>query len=84
MTLEIRNGETGNFTSVSPSTINLSDKLENCNNNATLSFSIDFNTETVKGYHIRCVADNQFTLSSSEFPFYSDSVFINPLPGKCI
>lgn len=83
MMLEIKNGETGNFTSFSPATQTLSHRMENCTNNATLSFSIDFKTNNIAGHYIRCVtANNQQSPSSSESLFYSDEIRISPLPGK--
>lgn len=84
MTLEIRDRETGNFTSFSPSTKSLNTIKENCHYDATLTFSINFNTETIRSHYIRCVANNQQTLLISEPPFYSKEVFVNPLPGKPI
>lgn len=84
MTLEIRDGETGNFTSFSPSTNSLTIIKENCHYNATLKFSINFNNENIRSHNIRCVANNQHTLSISESPFYSREVFVSPLPGKPI
>ncbi|XP_065924174.1 uncharacterized protein [Magallana gigas] len=82
MTLEIRDGETGNFTSFSPSTKSLNTIKENCHYDAKLTFSINFNTENIRSHFIRCVANNQHTLSISEFPFYSREVFVNPLPAN--
>lgn len=83
MTLEVKNGETRNFTSFSPAIKTFSQRMENCNNNATLSFSIDFKTNDIAGYNIRCVAaNNQQSPSSNESPFYSDEIRISPLPGK--
>ncbi|XP_052702942.1 serine-rich adhesin for platelets-like isoform X3 [Crassostrea angulata] len=82
MTLEIRDRETGNFTSFSPSTKSLTTMKKNCHNNATLTFSIDFNTENIQSHYIRCVADSQHTLLISESPFYSREVFVNPLPAN--
>nr|XP_034330434.1 uncharacterized protein LOC105324798 isoform X7 [Crassostrea gigas] len=82
MTLEIRDGETGNFTSFSPSTKSLNTIKENCHYDATLTFSINFNTEKIRSHYIRCVANNQHTLLISEPPFYSKEVFVNPLPAN--
>lgn len=82
MTLEIRDGETGNFTSFSPSTKSLTTMKENCHYDATLTFSIDLNTENIQSHYIRCVANNQHTLLICEFPFYSKEVFVNPLPAN--
>ncbi|XP_065924182.1 uncharacterized protein [Magallana gigas] len=82
MTLEIRDGETGNFTSFSPSTKSLNTIKENCHYDATLTFSINFNTEKNRSHYIRCVANNQQTLLISEPPFYSKEVFVNPLPAN--
>lgn len=84
MTLEIRDGETGNFTSFSSSTKSLTTIKENGHYNATLKFSINFNNENIRSQNIRCVANNQHTLSISESPCYSREVFVSPLPGKPI
>lgn len=80
MTLEIKNGESGNFTSFSPSTQRSSNRMENCTYKAKLSFSIDFKTNNITGHYIRCVAASYQQTSGS--PFYSDEIRISPLPGK--
>lgn len=80
MTLEINNGESGNFTSFSPSTQRFSHRMENCTNNATLFFSIDLKTNNFAGHYIRCVAASYQQTSGS--PFYSNEIRISPLPGK--
>lgn len=74
MTLEIRDGETGNYTGF----------IYLPNHSPTIKCSNNFNTENIRSHNIRCVANNQHTLSISESPFYSREVFVSPLPGKPI
>lgn len=83
MTLEMKNGETGNFTIFSPASQTFSHKMENCNHNATLSFSIDFKTNNITGYVIRCVAATNEHQSYGSL-YYSDEIRVSPLPGKLI
>lgn len=83
MTLEIKDGETGNFTSFSPSTQTFSHRMENCTNDATLSFSIDFKTNNITGYYIRCVVATNHLQSPASLSF-SDEIRISPLPGTLI
>lgn len=83
MNLEIKNGKSGNFTSFSPPTQTFSQKIENCNHNATLSFSIDFKSNNITGYYIRCVAATNEHQSYASL-YYSDEIYVRPLPGELI
>lgn len=82
LSLEVKDGESGVYRNYTPSIITKSATFENCTTKAKLSFSIDFATEHLQGDYIRCVSNNRETLSTSESPFYSQEVLINPLPGK--
>ena len=81
LSLEVKDGESGIYRNYTPSIITNTTTFENCTNKATISFSIDFAAEHLQGDYIRCVSNNRET---SESPFYSQEVLINPLPGKLI
>jgi hypothetical protein len=78
LSLEIRNGTSGNYTSYTPSLTEDTPNTENCLNTLELKFSIDFTSTNFQGYYIRCVAENPDTL----IPPASNAVMITPLPGK--
>lgn len=84
LSLEIRNGTSGNYTSYTPSLRDDKPKFheENCSNTLDVEFSIDFTSTDLQGHYIRCVADNPHTLQSSDTFPASNAVMINPLPGK--
>ncbi|XP_056006656.1 serine-rich adhesin for platelets-like [Ostrea edulis] len=83
LSLEIKNGTSGNYTSYT-SLRNDESKFheDNCSNTLNANFSIDFTSTDLQGHYIRCVADNSQTLQSSDTPPASDAVMINPLPAN--